>query len=179
VEYAETRRVDPATESPGRPSLDAGRLLAAVGAVALLVSLFLDWYGDVDSESAVSAWTSFEIVDVLLAAIGLAVLYAAAEGLASAGRIPVVPESLLRVAGPAALVLIVVSLIDPPPLFGAIDPGREVGIWIALAAAILITLGALLTTMRISVVVSARDRPRAAEPAAETRPLDTDPPTRS
>ena len=44
---------------------EMGPLLVALGAVLLLVSLFLDWYGPL------SAWDAFEVVDVLLAALAV------------------------------------------------------------------------------------------------------------
>jgi hypothetical protein len=175
VAHEETRQRDAAVNGGRRQTLDAGLLLIGLGAVALLVSLFLDWYGDEDSDSAVSGWTSFEIVDLLLAATALAALYAAIVRLVALRRAPSAPEALLRLAGPLALVLIVVALIDPPPILAGIDPGREQGIWIALAATAVMTLGAILSSMRISVVVSARERAVGADPAAETRPLHTDP----
>jgi hypothetical protein len=173
--YEESRSRYSALDGGRRQTLDAGLLLVALGAVALLVSLFLDWYGDEDSDSALSGWTSFEIVDLLLAATALAALYAAIVRVAALWRAPSAPEVLLRLAGPLALVLVIVALIDPPPILAGIDPGREQGIWIALAATAVMTLGAILSSMRISVVVSARERRSGADPAAETRPLRTDP----
>jgi hypothetical protein len=169
VHYAETRPTG--TEPAGRRTLDAGGALAALGALLLLVSLFLDWYGDDDSPSAISAWNSFELIDLLLAALALAVVYALVAGLAGRRRVPHVPELLLRAAGPVALLLVVVSLIDPPPLLFLSDPGLEAGIWIALAAAATMTIGGLLASMRISINVAPRDRPATADPAAETRPM--------
>ena len=52
-----------------RRPLDAGAAVAAGGAVLLLISLFLDWYGD--DGHGYSAWTLFEVIDLLLAAIAL------------------------------------------------------------------------------------------------------------
>ena len=52
--------------------LDAGAVVAAGGAVLLLISLFLDWYGD--GGLGYSAWTVFEVIDLALAAIALLTL---------------------------------------------------------------------------------------------------------
>ena len=41
-------------------------MLLALGALLLLVSLFLDWYGPL------TAWNAFEVTDVLLAALAIA-----------------------------------------------------------------------------------------------------------
>ena len=49
-----------------RQRFDAGNALVAVGAVVLLVSLFLDWFGPPDGGTGVSAWTTFEVLDLLL-----------------------------------------------------------------------------------------------------------------
>src|SRR5947207_1940707 len=49
--------------------IDGGQALVAIGAIALIVSLFLSWY-----EPGRSAWTVFEVWDIVLAAIGIAAL---------------------------------------------------------------------------------------------------------
>ena len=41
--------------------INGGQALVVVAAIGLIVSLFLDWYAP-----GVSAWTAFEIVDLLL-----------------------------------------------------------------------------------------------------------------
>ena len=147
--------------------LDAGKLLVAVGAVALLVSLFLDWFGAEDRfafDDGSSAWTVFEIVDLLLAALAVAAIFAAVEGLIRPGRARV-PDALARIAGPAALVLVIAALLNHPP--AAIGQSIEEGGWIALAAALLMTIGALLGFARIALVVAPREQgPGAAPPPA-------------
>ena len=171
MQYAET-----ATRARDR-ELDAGRLLIGLGALALLISLFLDWYGEGRAGgSAITAWTSFELVDLLLAALAIAAIYAVIEGIAAPPRAPRLPGALLWFAGPVALVLVLASIIDVPPLVAGIDPTIEAGAWIALAAALVMTIGAALSTLRISVVVGARERREArADPAAETRTMRTEP----
>jgi hypothetical protein len=182
----------------GAPGLDGGRGLAGLGALALLISLFLDWFGSpgsVDavsggeaSDAAVSAWASFELIDILLAALALATLAWVIEGAMSPSNRSQIPSRFAAAAGPAALVLVLVSIIDEPPLFSAMEPDREIGAWIALAGAALMTIGALLRVARISLVVAPREHAadetaRAGEPAAsdpgypetETRPLTHEP----
>ena len=44
--------------------IEAGPVLVGLGALVLLVSLFLDWY-----EPDVTAWEAFEVLDLLLAAL--------------------------------------------------------------------------------------------------------------
>ena len=53
--------------------INGGFALAAIGAVVLFVSLFLNWF-----EPGLDAWTVFEIEDLLLAALALFTLYAVA-----------------------------------------------------------------------------------------------------
>ena len=166
------------------PTVDAGRLVIALGALALLVSLFLDWYGAGRFDATITAWTSFEVVDLLLAALSIAVLCAVAEGIALPHREPRMPPALLWFAGPFALLVVLVAIINPPPLVSGIDPTLEAGIWVALGGALVMTIGVALSTLRVSVVVGGRERSRAgADPRAETRtmppePGDTEPPPR-
>ena len=160
--------------------IDAGTLVIGVGALILLVSLFCDWYGSTSGADAITAWTAFEIVDVLLAALALTAIYAIAASLFATGGWPLPSPWVLPLAGPVALVLIVVSIVNPPPvlLFTA-HPTREAGIWIALAGATLMCLGVLLGRVRISLVLAGRERraeASSAGPAAETRPMPTEPP---
>ena len=157
--------------------VDAATLVIAVGALLLLISPFLDWYGSADGE-AVTAWTTFELVDVLLAALAGAALYAVVARLSP--RAPAVGEAgdLARIAGPAALVLVLVSMINEPPFLQLTETSLEVGAWLALAGAALITIGAMLGRLRISVVVGDRPPPRSAptDPAAETQTMRPEPP---
>ena len=150
---------------------DGALLLIAIGAAALAVSLFLDWYG-VGFDQAISAWTAFEFVDMLLAALALAALFAVAERMI--GIAPVMPPWVPLVCGPIALVIVCVSLIDEPPAAGGASATLEVGGWIAFAAAGLMTIGALLTRVRISLVIGARERRAPADADAETRRYPTE-----
>ena len=150
--------------------INAGVLLAAIGAVALFVALFLDWY-----EPGVSAWTVFEIVDLLLAAIAAFVLLVAA--LHVTGRsLNVDEDRVLPMLGAAAILLVVVSIVNNPPAANGLS--EDVGAWIGLAGAILIGIGAILSQRRISVVVSSSPRERSGSPrdrSTESRSPATEP----
>src|SRR5215211_3047640 len=124
--------------------LDGGRLIAAVGAVALLVSLFLDWYGpgELGLGSAITAWTAFEITDLLLAVIANA------------------PPIL----GGVAFALVALNLIDVPP--AAQGASLETGAWIALGGAALMLIGGVLAVTRVSLVVSLAPRGRSGNDEA-------------
>jgi hypothetical protein len=158
--------------------LDGGLLLIALGAAGLAVSLFLDWYG-VSFGPKISAWTAFEIVDLILAVLAIAALVAIAERLFVRGRPPLLPAWVNLVTGPVALLIVCVELIDEPPAAGGSAATIEVGAWIAFAAAAVMTVGALISQMRISLVVGRREAAAAqpstpADPEAETRRYPTE-----
>jgi hypothetical protein len=128
---------------------EMGPLLVALGAVLLLVSLFLDWYGPL------SAWDAFEVVDVLLAALAVLCLIGGLGTLASDDMVFVdrrwLPGIVLAVA-----VIVVAEIIDPPP--AAADLSPDTGAWLAFAGAIVMLVGAVLTLGRVSVSVSVTER---------------------
>jgi peptidoglycan/LPS O-acetylase OafA/YrhL len=148
--------------------INAGQALVAVAAIALLISLFLNWY-----EPGRSAWTVFEVWDIVLAAIGIAALVAVFPRRRDddAGG-SIVPERWLPILGGAALVIVAVSLINHPPAARGSAP--EVGAWIGLAAAIVLTAGAILSRARIALVITLRstDAPKPATPAPAPEPTD-------
>ena len=145
-----------------------GPLVASVGALLLLVSLFLDWYGQV------TGWTVFEFVDLLLAGLALWALV----GLASALGLVRLPDTAPVVLAPAllALVVVVVQIVNhPPAVAGPAGPDKEIGIWLALGGAALMVAGAVLVTTHISLAVEARDREQG--PAArDTAVAEPEPP---
>jgi hypothetical protein len=152
-----------------RERFDAGSGLVALGAVLLLVSLFVDWY-----DPGGDAWRVFESVDMLLAAAAVACLIAVVPRYAALQRtVPVIAF--------AALFVVVVQLIDPPP--SARDDGIETGAWLALAATALMAAGATLSAASISVTVDVRGRDRRRRTAAidaresqrETTPIEPEP----
>jgi hypothetical protein len=135
-----------------RERFDAGTGLVALGAVMLLVSLFVDWFrpgGD--------AWAVFEWVDVFLAGCALAAIAALVPRYGGLAR------ALLPVAF-VALAVVAVQLIDLPP--AARGAERATGAWLALAATALMSAGAALSLARISVTVDVRGRERRRRAAA-------------
>jgi hypothetical protein len=142
-----------------RGRIEAGPILAGIGALLLLVALFLDWY-----EGPGTAWEVFEVWDVVLAALALTALYSAFEEIA--GREPLA-ERLLLLTGLLALVIVLSQVINDPP--AATDAGKESGIWLALGGAALMALGGVLSSTHISVAL-VTDGPRTETRATE--PLD-------
>ncbi len=137
---------------------DIGPILLALGALLLLVGLFLDWYGPLN------AWNAFELTDVLLAALAIGALVAAA-GLLLPELEYVDRRALPWIVG-AVFVLVAAQLLDPPP--GASGASLGTGAWLSLGAAVVMVAGAVLTFGRVSfaVAVEGRDR-RTRVPAVD------------
>jgi hypothetical protein len=135
-----------------RERFDAGTAIVALGAIALLVSLFVDWY-----EPGYDAWAVFEGLDLLLAGVALYALASLAPRFEPLAR-------WLPLVAVAALAIVAVQLLDAPP--AARGAGLEPGAWLALAATALMALGALLAAASISVTVDVRGRERRRRAAA-------------
>ena len=125
---------------------EAGMLLIGAGAILLFVSLFLEWY-----QPGIDAWEIFEVWDLVLAVLAIVALVAVASRL---GFGPPRPASWLIGPALAALVIVLYLLINPPPLTPDIDGDPSTGLWLALAAAVLMTAGAVLSVARISVAIN-------------------------
>ena len=152
--------------------LEAGMLLLGLGAVLLFVSLFLEWY-----QPRIDAWEIFEAWDLVLALLAVGALVAIASRL---GFGPPWPAGRLPALAVAALVVVLYALLNPPPLIsGGVDGDPGVGLWLALVAAILMTVGAVLSVARVSVVVMrgpvVADAPGGADAVAPPRGVVSDP----
>ena len=140
--------------------IDAGDVLAAVGALLLIIALFLEWFGEAN------AWEAFEALDLLLAALAVAALAAAAAG---AGLLRDPSPRVLAPIGAALLLIVIVQIVDPPPIFADVDD-VETGAWLALVGAALVLLGGLLRVARVSVSVNVGGRDvRHRVPAVDRR----------
>jgi hypothetical protein len=159
-----------------RANVDAGPLLTIAGALLLLVSLFLDWY-----EPGVTAWTVFEVIDLLLALSALAAIVISVE-LIRPGLVPAVPpirgaERVVVTAATVALVLVASQLLNHPP--AAQDAGVETGAWLGLGGAALMFAGGVATIAWVSLRVTFDRRHPAAPPAPPAPPAPAEPsPTR-
>ena len=86
--------------------INGGQALVVVGAIALIVSLFGDWF-----QPGLTAWTVFESMDLLLAALAVAALAIAVSGAISPeGSLAALAPRWLPVIGIAALVIVVAAL---------------------------------------------------------------------
>ena len=163
---------------PEQRTISIGPLVGLVGGVLLFVSLFLSWW-----EGDVTAFTAFEVLDLLLALLALGAVVALADPLGL--RLPGGSPTRARLAlplGAAALVIIFTQLINDPPAIVGSDRGPEIGLWLGLAGALLVVAGGLLAVARISLAVDYEQRGRrraAAEPgaAADVPPTRSEAPT--
>lgn len=138
-----------AQPTPRQP-LSLGPLVASVGAVLLIVSLFLDWYDQI------TGFTVFEFLDLLLVLLALATIASLADSLGvSMGPKPTRGVSL---AVAIFTVYVVASQVinDPPAVAGSAVADKDVGIWLALGGSVLMVIGALLAYARISLAVDKR-----------------------
>jgi hypothetical protein len=140
----------------------------ALGALVLLVSLFLTWF---DGASVLNAWEAFEITDLLLAVLAIAAL-AAAVGLITA-EVDFVDRRFVPWIVGAVFVLVANQIIRPP--VGSRTADLSTGAWLAFAAAVVMVLGAVLSLTKVSfaVAVEGRDRRRRVA-AVDHRPPPTE-----
>jgi hypothetical protein len=117
--------------------LRVGEWTVGACGLLLLIALFLPWY----SEPSSTAWEAFTVLDVILALLALAAI--SVPIVTATHRVPAVPlavESLTALFGMAGLLLVLIRLLNLP---GEAD-GRDVGLWLGLAATLGIIAGALI-----------------------------------
>jgi hypothetical protein len=141
---------------PRQTQLAVGPLVAAVGAVLLIVSLFLDWY------EGITGFTVFEFIDLLLVLLALATIASLAGGL---GLVRPAPSPAISLAVALFTIFVVLTQIinDPPAVVGPQGPDQDIGIWLGLSGAALMVAGAVLGYASISLSFE----PRSGEPEHE------------
>jgi peptidoglycan biosynthesis protein MviN/MurJ (putative lipid II flippase) len=149
--------------------LRAGEWIAAVSGAALLVSLFLPWYGAGDEN--VTAWQSLAVLDVLLAfvaACGVLLLVVAASQ-----RVPAVPIALSAVVALVGVVGLLLVLIRAASLPDGVD-GRDWALWLGLAGALGVAAGGCIAMRDERLSPSGRHTDltgRPAPPPPELEPI--------
>lgn len=111
-----------------------------LGAVLLIVALFLDWY-----DIGISGWDVFETWDAVLAGIAVLVLMAALPLPTPVGSVP------WAALGPLAVGIVVLQLLNPPPAATGADP--DLGAWLALVGAVFLVGGHLLSRASVSIAL--------------------------
>jgi hypothetical protein len=145
--------------------LEAGPLLVTLGALLLLVSLFLPWF-----TGEITAWEAFEVWDLVLFVLALASI-AAGLGLTTQD-VDLVDRRFLPAAVAAVATIVASQIIDPPPTAPGQDP--DTGAWLALGGALLMCLGAVLTFGRVhlALTVEGRDQRRHVSAVDARGPQD-------
>jgi hypothetical protein len=124
--------------------LSRGELIAGGSGLALLVVMFLPWYGvDVNlggfsaSESG-NAWEVFSYIDIVLFLVGAAAVGLAVARLADVALPPDLPVgTILTGLGALAVLLVLYRIIDVPgtDIPATVDFGRKFGLFLGLIAA--------------------------------------------
>lgn len=131
------------TEEPQR--FEAASLAALFGSVLLLVSPFLTWY-----DPGGSAWTLFELLDLLLVACALYVGVTATMRLLDVDRGG--DRRGVPIAGGVAFAATFFNMLEPPPV--ALDASLGFGAWLALFGSTIIVAAGVLDVARVSVTVN-------------------------
>jgi hypothetical protein len=153
---------------PRETLIPVGPVLAAIGAILLIVSLFLSWYEGPPGDG-ISGFTVFEFLDLLLTGLAVVMLVSLADaiGLIRSGLRPGIPV----VAAALALLIVLTQVVNDPPAVAAREGNdQDIGIWLALGGAALMVAGAVLATARIAIAVEPRERGGARVVAAGDEP---------
>ncbi|HEX6583780.1 MAG TPA: hypothetical protein VF056_09255 [Thermoleophilaceae bacterium] len=152
--------------------LTTGDIIAGVGAVVLLISLFLPWYGvsvDVAGFSASESGSGWEVlgsIDILLFLISVAAIAVVAAKAAGALPADIPAPVVLLGLGALAVLLVIYRIIDIPTegdVPDQVDLSRKVGIFIALLGAAAVAYGGWRTNAETPAG-------RGAAPAADPPP---------
>src|SRR5262245_58947944 len=151
--------------------IDARPAFALLGGGLLLIGLFITWYQVPATPPAVgkvpvgNAWHVFETLDLVMAAAGIAALYAAWEQLTGRYRFG---EGWLLPASLVALVVVASQILDPPPAAG-LDPEAATGAWLALAGSASMVVGGILGMANVSFAMELEDRSGGSHSATTRR----------
>ncbi len=176
-----SERVESLATIGGGPTVDTSKLslgdqIAAVSGIALIIILFLPWYGvDVSvgpvsvSESA-SGWEALSFIDILLFLIGLVAI-----GVPVAKAMGSLPDDLpgamlVLAAGGLGVLLVLFRIIDlPTPDLSAsgVDFSRKIGVFLGLIATAGIAYGGWRANEESTVSSTPASAPPPPPPAPE------------
>jgi hypothetical protein len=146
--------------------LRAGEWIVGVAGLALLVSLFLPWY------DGRSAWESLGVLDAILALVALSAM--AIPVVTAAYRAPALPlahQSLTALVGSGALLLVVGRVLNLPDS----ATGRDLGLWLGLAATVGVVAGALLAMRDERRAAPGKHNDLTGVPVPAAREIETHP----
>jgi hypothetical protein len=121
---------------------NTGRMLSAVGAILLLVSLALVWY-HVERPTGIESATGWESFPRLRWIVAVGALLTAATALVRQTRALLIARTVLGVVVAA---LILRRIIDPPDISSPVFP--QIGVYAGFVSALLVALGGLVDTGR-------------------------------
>src|SRR5919204_2533829 len=141
--------------------LQLAPLLAALGGLLLFVSLFMHWY-----QPALSAWTVFEVWDLVLAVLAIAAVWVAVVNVFWEAPLA---DRVLPVLGGGAFLIVVSQIVNQPPAAQGAHP--EIGAWLALLGSALMAAAGVLDAANVSLSVTASSAPRerGEQPARPAR----------
>jgi hypothetical protein len=148
--------------------LRAGECIAGVSGLALLVSLFLPWYGD--EAGSRTGWQSLGALDIVLAIVALAAL--AIPAVTAAHRVPALPlahQSLTTLAGCVAVLPVLIRVLNMPDW--AVE--REWGLWVGLASTLGVAVGAAMAMRDERLTGEGRHTDQTGVPVAAQREIET------
>jgi hypothetical protein len=145
------------TAVPRQTQLSVGPLIAALGALLLIVSLFLDWY------ETFTAFTVFEFLDLLLLLLALATIFSLAGALGLTQ--PAVPPAVSLAVAIFTVLVVLSQILNDPPVIALGGPDKDIGIWLALSGSALMVAGAVLGYAHISLALETRPREGGSGPA--------------
>jgi hypothetical protein len=134
--------------------LRPGDIVAGLGGIALIIAMFLDWFGIAPvglngvvatgfKATGADAWQSLEFIDFCLLLTGIVAVKAAALrvlGKRLAGPFPI--SAAVCLLGAVAALLVLWRIFDPP-----FDGSLKVGVFFGLGATLAITYGGYLASL--------------------------------
>jgi peptidoglycan/LPS O-acetylase OafA/YrhL len=153
---------------------NVGRALSAIGALIVVLALFMTWYHIVRPDGTVddtTGWQTFTNLRIVILAGGILTILSA---LPPQTRPILIARTLL---GLLLAVLILRRIIFPPDVTG--DVSSQIGVYAGLIGALLVALGGLVDSGRHVVeVYPSLWRPPAGELGRGQRSLDSGDDTR-
>jgi hypothetical protein len=152
--------------------LTTGDIVAGVGGIVLLISLFLPWYGvsvdiaGVSASESGSGWEALGFIDILLFLIAVAAIAIVAARAAGALPADLPAPVILLALGGLAVLLVLFRIIDIPvsgEVPDEVDLSRKLGIFIALIGSAAVAYGGWRTNTESPA--GGRVTPAAGPPA--------------
>jgi peptidoglycan/LPS O-acetylase OafA/YrhL len=148
---------------------NVGRALSALGALIVVLALFMTWYHIVRTDGAVNDTTGWQTFPNLRIAILAGGILTIASALVRQTRPVLIARTIL---GIVLAVLILRRIIFPPGVEG--DVSSQIGVYVGFIGSLLVALGGLVDTGRHVVeVYPGLWRPPAGELGRGQRTLDS------